>query len=59
MVENGGAKADDVALIGYRAMMNKKLVVINEYGLSFLLQWIIPFMPRRWVLKMGANLQKK
>lgn len=59
MVESGGASAESVAEIGYDAMMAKKLVVINEWGLSFLLQWIIPLLPRRMVLKMADNMQAK
>jgi len=60
MVENQpGATPASVAKIGYTAMMKKKLLVINEYGLSFMLNWIIPLMPRRLVLMMGSYMQKK
>lgn len=60
MVEDGnGATAESVAIIGYDAMMAQKLVVINEYKLSFLLQWVIPLLPRRWVLKLAESLQAK
>lgn len=59
MLEQGGATAESVAILGYDSMMAEKLVVINEYGLSFLLQWVIPFLPRRWVLKMGDSLMSK
>ena len=40
-------------------MMAEKLVVVNEWKLSFLLQWIVPFLPRRWVLKLGETLSEK
>lgn len=59
MTKDGGATAESVAIIGYDAMMAEKLVVIYEYGLSFLLQWVLPFLPRRWVLKMADSLQSK
>lgn len=59
MLEGGGATAESVAVCGYDAMMAEKLVVVNEWKLSFLLQWIIPFLPRRWVLKMGESLMEK
>ena len=59
LVKDGGAKASDVAKLGYDAMMAGKLLTINEFGLSFLLQWIVPFIPYRMVLKMTARTQSK
>jgi len=59
MVKGGGATAESVAECGYKAMMAQKLVVINETKLSIILQWIVPLLPRRWVLQMGDDLQSK
>ena len=39
-----------VANLGYNAMLKEKLVVSNEYKLSFFTNWVIPFVPRRWLL---------
>lgn len=58
-VKNGGASAESVAKIGYDAMMKEQLVTINETMLSIMLQWIIPFLPRRMVLKMADDLLTK
>ncbi len=59
LVKGGGATAASVAKIGYEAMRRGELVVINETGLSIMLQWLIPLMPRRTVLKLVAKMQKK
>lgn len=48
-----------VAKVGYNAMKNGKLVAINELPLSFMLNWIIPFLPRRTVLKMSRRTMEK
>lgn len=59
MVERGGAEGRGlaspdgptrVARLGYDAMLKKKLLVINEYKLRFLSNWVIPFIPRRLLL---------
>ena len=54
-----GATPASVAKIGYDAMTNGELVVINERRLSFLLNWITPFLPRRTVLNMVKGMQAK
>jgi uncharacterized protein len=54
-----GASASSVAKIGYNAMLKGSLVVINEYMLSFVLNWVVPFLPRRLTLLIGATMQKK
>ncbi len=59
LVKGGGATAKAVAKIGYDAMKQGRLVVVNETMLGIALNWIIPLMPRRMVLKMVARLQKK
>ncbi|MDG1519657.1 MAG: SDR family oxidoreductase [Yoonia sp.] len=53
------AKAADFAKIGYEAMLDGKLNVINERGLSFMINWIIPFMSRARKLKMVRAMQEK
>ena len=42
---------------GYDAMMNGELVTVNEGRLSFLVNWIVPLLPRRRSLKMVADMQ--
>lgn len=58
MVKAGGATAASVAKHGYEAMLKGKLVTVNEKPLSFLMNWVIPFMPRRSLLKTIAKNQK-
>lgn len=53
------ATAESVAKCGYDAMINGDLVKINEKGLSFLLNWIIPFLPRRTILKLSRQAMEK
>ena len=53
------AAARNVAKCGYDAMMAGKLHVINDRLLSFLLNWIMPFMPRRWMLKAMYRAQSR
>lgn len=59
MVKNGGATAASVAKVGYDAMARGRLLAINEAGLSFLLNWVVPLLPRRMVLKMMHDFQAK
>jgi hypothetical protein len=40
-------------------MLDGKLNVINERGLSFMINWIIPFMSRARKLKMVRAMQEK
>lgn len=54
-----GSTPEAVAKFGYDAMMDGKLVVVNEPKLSFMLNWITPLLPRRTVLKMINGMQKK
>jgi short-subunit dehydrogenase len=54
-----GATPESVAKIGYDAMMAGKLVAINEKALDFSLNWVIPLLPRRAVLKMVSKMQAK
>lgn len=59
MMKSRGATAESVAKVGYDAMMEGKLVTFNQRSLSFMLQWIVPFLPRRMVLKMIDKMQSK
>lgn len=59
LVKQKGATAAEAAKCGYDAMLAGKLRVINEGKLSFLLNWIIPMMPRRAVLKNIRGMQEK
>lgn len=54
-----GDTPDNVAKCGYDAMMVEKLVIVNEYGLSFMLNWITPLLPRRLLLILGDRMQTK
>ena len=54
-----GRSAASVAKHGYDAMMAGKLVTVNERQLGFLVNWIIPLMPRRMAMKMIEKMQTK
>lgn len=59
LVNNGGATPDTVARHGYDAMMRGDLVTVNDAKLSFAVNWIIPLLPRRMVLKAIQRMQTK
>ncbi|ASM73519.1 MULTISPECIES: SDR family NAD(P)-dependent oxidoreductase [Roseobacteraceae] len=59
LVSKGGATPDDVARHGYEAMMRGALVTVNEAKLGFMVNWIIPLLPRRAVLKTVQRMQTK
>jgi uncharacterized protein len=48
-----------VAPYGHKVMMRGELVAFNEGKLRFMLDWIIPFLPRRLVLKMSQMAMEK
>jgi short-subunit dehydrogenase len=54
-----GASAASVAKVGYDAMMRGDLIAINEGRLKFLMNWVIPLLPRRMVLKTIGGMQTK
>ena len=54
-----GRTPESVAKHGYDAMMAGKLVTINEFGLSILMNWVVPMLPRRMALKMVDRMQSK
>ncbi|MCG7898827.1 MAG: SDR family oxidoreductase [Candidatus Thiodiazotropha weberae] len=51
--------AESVAEYGYRAMQKGQLVAINEKGLDLMLNWIIPLLPRKLVLKISRQGMEK
>lgn len=48
-----------VARLGYKAMMNGRLVVIDDRKLSLMLNWIIPLLPRWTVLRASRKTMEK
>ena len=50
---------ESVAQCGYKAMEKGQLVAFNEGGLKFMLEWLIPFLPRKAVLKMSRQSMEK
>ena len=59
LVKGGGKTPRSVAKYGYDAMSRGELVAINEKPLDFMINWLIPLLPRRIVLKMIDRMQKK
>tara|TARA_B110000977_G_scaffold38611_1_gene51874 strand:- start:1152 stop:1709 length:558 start_codon:yes stop_codon:yes gene_type:complete len=59
LVAGGGKTPRSVAKYGYDAMSRGELVAINEKQLDFMVNWIIPLLPRRVVLKMIERMQRK
>ncbi len=53
------ATADSVAKCGYDAMIKGDLVKINDKSLDVLLNWVVPFLPRKTVLKMSQKAMEK
>lgn len=54
-----GATPESVAKFGYDAMMSGKLIAINERLLGFLVQWVVPLLPRRMAMKIVGDLQTR
>lgn len=59
LVSGGGKTPRSVAKYGYDAMSRGELVAVNEKQLGFMIDWIIPLLPRRAVLKMIERMQSK
>ena len=53
------ASPESVAECGYEAMIKGELVKINEASLNFMLNWVVPFLPRKTVLKMSQQSMEK
>ena len=47
------------AAIGYRDMMKGKLLSFDNGLLKFSLNWLVPLLPRRWVLKVSRMTMEK
>ncbi len=56
---DNAASAQSVAQCGYDAMIKGDLVKINEPSLNFMLNWVVPFLPRKTVLKMSQQTMEK
>ena len=59
LTKGGGATPRSVAKFGYDAMRRGELRAINDKKLDFMLNWIMPFAPRRASLKMMRRMQEK
>ena len=59
LFQKPGASAASVADCGYKAMLQGDLVKINEPSLSFMLNWVVPLLPRKAVLKLSRKTMEK
>lgn len=59
LVAQKGATAVSVAQFGYDAMRRGDLRAINDGRLRFILNWVMPLLPRRTALNMIKKLQTK
>jgi len=59
LVAQKGATAASVAKFGYDAMRRGELRAINDGRLRFMLNWIMPWMPRRAAMNMIKKMQTK
>ncbi|MES9853399.1 MAG: SDR family oxidoreductase [Candidatus Thiodiazotropha sp. L084R] len=50
---------ESVAECGYQAMEKGQLVKINEKSLDLMLNWIVPLLPRKMVLKISRQAMEK
>ncbi len=53
------ATPESVAKCGYDAMLKGDLIKINEMGLNFMLNWVVPLLPRKTVLKISQKAMEK
>ena len=59
LVKQNPATPADVAAFGYEAMQKGQLRAINDRQLRFVLNWVMPWLPRRYGLNMIKKLQAK
>ncbi len=59
LIESGMETSRSVAEKGYNAMMKGKLIEITDFKLKITLDWIVPLMPRKLVLKTSQKTQEK
>lgn len=55
-IQKNMASAADVARIGYDAMNRGRLIAYDDRRLRFLLDWIVPLLPRRKALSLIRNV---
>jgi len=53
------ASPAEVAACGYEAMETGALVTINDGSLRFLINWIMPWLPRKALLKASRQAMEK
>lgn len=58
-VFNNAKSAESVAMCGYKAMEKGKLVAFNEGKLRFMLDWIVPLLPRKTILGLSRQAMEK
>ena len=59
LIESGMETSRSVAEKGYKAMMKGKLIEITDFKLQLTLDWFVPLMPRKMVLKTARKMQEK
>jgi len=59
LVKQKAATAADVAAFGYEAMQKGQLRAINDGRLRFMLNWVMPLLPRRSALNLVKQMQAK
>ncbi len=55
-IQRDMASAADVAKVGYDAMNRGRLIAYNDRRLRFVLDWIVPLLPRRKALALIRNV---
>ncbi|MEP0964632.1 MAG: SDR family oxidoreductase [Roseobacter sp.] len=59
LVKQKGATPESAAKFGYDAMLNGQLRAINDGKLRFMLNWVVPMLPRKIVLGIVRKMQTK
>ena len=54
-----GADAYTTALKGYKAMMKGKTIIISDIGFHILINYLSPFIPKIFILKVVEKIQTK
>jgi short-subunit dehydrogenase len=54
----GAAQAPKTALIGYNGMLRGKLLIFNQWSFKFLINWIAPLAPRKFLAKTVMKMQR-
>jgi short-subunit dehydrogenase len=54
-----GADAYSTALKGYKAMMKGKSIIISDLGFHILINYLSPFIPKIFILKVVEKIQTK